>query len=82
MSKRRYINQSEARNALRHIKNHTLSVIEAEEIITSCFNVIRDVVPILKERSEMGCICECPTPCRCGKDSAISLLNKLYSKGL
>ena len=79
---RRYINRWQAKWAQAHIKRHTLTKLEAEEIIEGCFHVIADAVPILKERAEMGCICECPSPCRCGKDAAIALLKKLYPKEL
>lgn len=77
---RRYITQWQAKQALIHIKKQTLTVLEAREIIEGCFHFIQDAVPVLKERSAMGCICECPSPCRCGKETSIELLKKLYPK--
>lgn len=80
MPKRVYITQWQAKQAQIRMKRHALGNLEAEQIIEGCFHVIADAVPILKERAEMGCICECPSPCTCGKEASINLLNKLYPK--
>lgn len=78
---RRYITQWQAKQVHIHMKHHDLTIIAAENALEGCFHTIQDAVPILKERAAMDCICECPSPCRCGKSGSIELLNRLFPKG-
>jgi hypothetical protein len=73
------ITREEAKELLHKIRSGDLHQFESKEALLKCFSTIRKMLPILRERAAMDCVCLNMDFCGCGKSDAQRILNAVKS---